>query len=248
MNRAETTTTPRNPFSFLEPFQDETTPRRGYFTNAIGPSPTSSTTTTTTYNSLPSISSIAQSETEIARARIACQPHSSPQTTSTRSLSSVQNDDNIAPPPPPPNTHLVVSSDTLAGLCLYYRVTSQQAWQRANPTVTIGSHSGLQLAVPVGHRIVVPRRQNQNANDTVQQQDTTTLEYQVAAVVEQCPYLTVAQAERYVLNQQSNVLSLSLSSFQLIPFPLFFKKNTYTQLFISQSRQRGARRTTRQGG
>lgn len=101
--------------------------------------------------------------------------------------------------------HLVVPTDTLAGLCLHYKV-SKQALQRANPGKSVASSvDGCRLAVQPGDRLLIPLEPREPKGTTrtktaaaaaVVRQDVNTPAYKTAAVLEQCRYLTVAQAER----------------------------------------------------
>lgn len=93
-------------------------------------------------------------------------------------------------PPSQPTTarhqHLVLPTDTLVGLLLTYRV-SKQALRRANPGCILHDavQAGDRLNIPTGAADAVPPRQ-----------DESTKTYKVAAVLEQCRYLTIPQAER----------------------------------------------------
>ena len=89
--------------------------------------------------------------------------------------------------------HLILPSDTLAGLCITYK-TSKQALQRANPGCCI-SFDGLRLAMTPGDTLLIPT--NGSNNDTLPLQDQTSHEYSVAFAMSSCRFLTASQAERY---------------------------------------------------
>ena len=95
-------------------------------------------------------------------------------------------------PPSDPYRHLVLPSDTLAGLCLTYKV-SKQALQRANPGCCVSS-DGLRLTVQPGDHLVIPfKRKSCHVR-----QDVHSHEYKLASVLGQSRHLTTGQAERYV--------------------------------------------------
>jgi len=111
-----------------------------------------------------------------------------------------------------PYRHLVLPSDTLAGLCLTYKI-SKPALQRANPGCCI-SGDGLRLTVQPGDRLYIPFVQRNKAKHGFSAttfprddddgfavlQDVNSHEYKVASVLGQITGLTTRRAERYVLS------------------------------------------------
>lgn len=90
-----------------------------------------------------------------------------------------------------PIRHLILPSDTLAGLCLTYKV-SPQALQRANTGCCVSS-DGLRLTVQPGDYLVIPSHKKQRRKN---RQDVHSREYKLASVLNQSRHLTTSQAER----------------------------------------------------
>lgn len=87
--------------------------------------------------------------------------------------------------------HLVLPSDTLTGLLLTYKI-GKRALRRANPGWGLLSSDGLRLEAQPGDVLVIP------AGALPHQQDTSSLEYKVASVLQKCQHLTIPQAQWYV--------------------------------------------------
>lgn len=90
---------------------------------------------------------------------------------------------------PQQQRHLVLPTDTWAGLCLFYRVTSR-ALQKANP----GCSGGRSL--PVYQWLIIPTSMTTTATIPQRQQDTHTPAFRQALVKFHCPTLKMKDIQR----------------------------------------------------